>query len=64
MEKMKLKALRVNKEYTQKVAAKKIGVSQKTLSNWEKGITFPDQKQIEKICKVYDTSYDYINFAV
>ena len=64
MEKMKLKALRVNKGYTQEVAAKKIGVSQKTLSNWEKGITFPDQKQIDKICEVYDTSYDYINFVV
>ena len=64
MGKMTLKALRVNKEYTQEVAAKKMGVSQKTLSNWENGITFPDQKQIEKICEVYDTTYDYINFAV
>ena len=64
MGKMTLKALRVNKEYTQSVAAKKMGVSQKTLSNWENGITFPDQKQIEKICEVYDTTYDYINFAV
>jgi transcriptional regulator with XRE-family HTH domain len=64
MDKMSLRALRVNKKYTQKVASEKIGVSQKTLSNWEKGITFPDQKQIEKICIVYDTSYDYINFMV
>lgn len=64
MGKMTLKALRVNKEYTQSIAAKKMGVSQKTLSNWENGITFPDQKQIEKICEVYDTTYDYINFAV
>ena len=64
MSKLTLKALRVNKDYTQKVAAEKMGVSQKTLSNWENGITFPDQKQIEKICSVYDTSYDYINFMV
>ena len=61
---MTLKALRVNKDYTQKIAAKKMGVSQKTLSNWENGITFPNQQQIEMICMVYDTSYDYINFAV
>ena len=64
MEKMTLRALRVNKHYTQKIAAEKIGVSQKTLSNWENGITFPDQKQIEAICEVYSTLYDYINFAV
>ena len=64
MEKMTLRALRVNKFYTQKVAAEKLGVSEKTLSNWEKGISFPNQKQIETICSVYGTSYDYINFAV
>ena len=64
MEKMTLKALRVNKDYTQKTAAKKLGVTQKTLSNWENGITFPNQKQIEAICEVYGTSYDYINFVV
>ncbi len=64
MEKWTLKALRVNKDYTQKVAAKKMGISQKTLSNWENGISFPNQKQIEIICSVYGTSYDQINFAV
>ena len=64
MEKMTLKALRVNKDYTQKVAAKKMGISQRTLSNWENGISFPNQKQIETICSVYGTSYDFINFAV
>lgn len=64
MEKITLKALRVNKNYTQKVAAEKMGVAQKTLSSWENGITYPNQKQIETICKVYDTSYDYINFIM
>lgn len=62
--KMTLKALRVNANYTQEVAAEKIGVSQKTLSNWENGTTFPDQRQIEKICEVYGVSYDCINFVV
>ena len=59
---MTLKALRVNANYTQEVAADKIGVSQKTLSNWENGITYPNQKQIEMICTVYGVSYDRINF--
>lgn len=64
MKKMSLKALRINADYTQAVAAKKIGVTQKTLSNWENGITYPNQKQIEKICFVYGVSYDCINFVV
>lgn len=64
MDKMTLKALRINKDYTQKVAAEKMGVSQKTLSNWENGVTFPNQQQIETICNVYGTSYDHINFVV
>ena len=64
MTKMTLKALRVNANLTQEVAAEKIGVTQKTLSNWENGITYPNQKQIEKICTVYGTTYDCINFLV
>lgn len=63
MDKMTLKALRVNTGLTQKVAAEKIGVTQKTLSNWENGITYPNQKQIEIICDVYGVSYDRINFV-
>ena len=64
MEKMSLRALRVNANYTQQEAAEKIGVSQKTLSNWENGVTYPNQIQIEMICDVYGVSYDSINFAV
>ena len=64
MNKLTLRALRVNTGYTQKAAAEKIGVSEKTLWNWENGITYPDYKQIETICSVYDTSYDRIKFVV
>lgn len=64
MEKMKLVSIRVEKGLTQKEAAKLIGVSHKTLMNWEKGNTYPNQKQIEKICLVYDVPYDFINFEV
>ena len=59
---MSLRALRVNMGLVQKEAAKRIGVSNKTLMNWEKGNTYPNQKQIEKICEVYKVSYDCINF--
>lgn len=64
MKKMKLRALRVNVGYTQEVASEKIGVTQKTLSNWENGVTYPNQKQIEKICTVYGVPYDCIDFVV
>ena len=62
MEKMKLKALRVNLNLSQEEAAKELGVSQKTLSNWETGKTYPDQPQIENICRVYGVVYDFIDF--
>lgn len=62
MEKMKLKALRVNLNLSQEDAAKELGVSQKTLSNWETGKTYPDQPQIENICRVYGVTYDFIDF--
>ena len=64
MEKMSLKALRVNMKMTQEEASKKLDISQKTLSNWENGATFPDQQAIEKICELYGVAYDRINFAV
>ena len=62
MIKISLKAARTNAGYTQKEAAKLLGVSNVTLSNWENGISFPDAQQIEKICKLYGVSYDAINF--
>ena len=64
MEKITLKALRVNAKMTQAEAAQKLEISKKTLSNWENGVTFPDQQAIEKICKLYGVSYDSINFDV
>lgn len=64
MEKITLRALRVNARLTQAEAAEKLGVTQKTLSNWENGITYPDQPAIEKICEIYGVTYDCINFVV
>ena len=57
-----LKAARINKGYGQDEAAKLIGVSSDTLSNWERGITFPDVPKIRKIEYVYGIKYDDINF--
>lgn len=54
---MTLKAARVNKNLTQRVAARLIGVSVDTLSNYEKGRSFPDVPIIKRIEKVYEVSY-------
>lgn len=57
-----LKAARVNKELTQKEAAKKIGVSVETLAKWESGATFPSVVRIPAIEHVYGFKYGELNF--
>lgn len=62
MPKMTLKAARVNKGYTQEQAAELLEVSKDIVSNWERFITYPDVKDVKKIEKVYDVSYNDIIF--
>lgn len=59
-----LKAIRINKGLSQEEAAKKLGVSRDTLSNWERGETYPNIPQLKNIEKVYEVSYDSINFLL
>lgn len=63
MPKITLSAARVNAGYSQKAAAEILEISNKTLCNWEKGKSFPDQPMIEKLCNLYGVTYDMINFA-
>ena len=51
--KVSIKALRVNSGLSQVEAAEKIGVTGRTLQNWEKYKTFPMADQLLKICTVY-----------
>lgn len=62
MVKMTIRAARVNVGLSQKAAAKEIGVSNKTLSNWEAGKSFPGADKIPVICAVYKTTYDNLIF--
>ena len=57
-----LKAARVNAGYTQKEAAKKLGVSNITLLSWEKGVSMPKANQIDDICNLYKVTYDMLIF--
>lgn len=50
-DKISLKAARVNAGLTQEEAAKMIGVYSGTVSNWEKGKTFPSPKKFHLIEK-------------
>lgn len=51
--KVTLKALRVNSGLTQTEAAQKIGVSRVTLKNWENSYTYPNMRQLARICETY-----------
>lgn len=62
MIKMSLKAARVNANLDQKTAAQEIGVSNKTLGSWEKGVTSPPANKIPAICELYGVPYDQLNF--
>ena len=62
MPKITLKAARVNAGLTQKEAAKKINVSNKTLCNWESGASMPKVDKIDAICDLYGIAYDNIIF--
>lgn len=60
--KVTLKAARVNTQMTQKIAAEAIGVTEDTISNWERSKSFPDAMQIKKIENVYHIAYNDIIF--
>lgn len=62
MFKISIRAARVNVGLLQKEAAEQLGISNKTLGNWESGITFPPADKIPAICELYGVPYDHLNF--
>lgn len=62
MEKLTLKAIRVNKGLTLKEAADGLKISVPTLSSWENGITFPKVDFLPVLEEYYGIKYDRINF--
>lgn len=57
-----LKAARANKNLTQIEAAKLIGVTVDTLSNYERGKSYPDVPVIKRMEQVYGLSYSDLIF--
>lgn len=57
-----LKSARVNKGLTQVKAAELIGITVDTLSNYERGRSFPDVPIIKRIEEVYGVPYNDLIF--
>ena len=64
MPKLTLKAARVNAGLTQKEAAEALKVSNKTLGNWENGVSAPKADKIDAICDLYSVGYDHLIFFI
>lgn len=60
--KLTLKAARINAGFTQKQAAALLDVSKDSISNWERGKTYPDVLVLKRIEKLYNIPYDDIIF--
>lgn len=63
MLKITLEAARRNAGFTQKEVAEKLGISNKTVGNWESYTTFPTVAQAETLCSLYGIPYDNISFV-
>ena len=58
--KVSMKAMRVNRDMTQREAAEKIGIRRETLQSWEAGRTFPQAQKLKALCEVYRCKMDDI----
>lgn len=56
----RLKDLRKEKALSQQQLAKAIGVTQKAIDFWEKGINEPKASYIVLLAKYFDVSTDYL----
>lgn len=64
METLTLRAIRVNLGLSLEEASTLIGVCKDTLSNYERGNSYPDAVTIKRIEDVYNISYERINFLI
>lgn len=58
--KLKLKAKRVEKGFTQEELAKALGISTATLNRYEKGHTEMTESTINKVLRILDCKYEDI----
>ena len=58
--KIKLKALRINKDMSQAQVAEALGIIVRTLQNWESYTTSPTAMQLVKLSELYECGLDNI----
>ncbi|WP_244834504.1 helix-turn-helix transcriptional regulator [Clostridium sp. BJN0001] len=56
----KLKILREHHNMTQSEYAKLVDAGQKTISNWEKNLSFPRKYYRDILLEIYDKTYEYL----
>lgn len=56
----RIKELRQEKNLSQSVLAQKIGVSQKAIDYWERGVNEPKATYIVRLADFFDVSTDYL----
>lgn len=64
MERMSMKAARIDRGMTQEEFASALNVTKKTVGSWENGKTKPRLDKIEAICNVLERPYDSIRWNV
>jgi DNA-binding XRE family transcriptional regulator len=57
MEKIKLKALRVNAGLTQEQVAEKLSICKSTVMKWEKGESYPPINKVYEMCELYGCQF-------
>ena len=49
---------RQEKAFTQESLAEELGISNRSISKWERGICLPDANNLAKLCKLFNVSYN------
>lgn len=57
---MNLRELRKEKKLSQTALAEELGIKQTTYSDWETGKSTPSQKELEKLAKFFNVSFDVL----
>lgn len=55
-----IKTLRIEKNMSQQALAEEIGVSQKAIDYWERGVNEPKASYIIKLATFFNVSSDYL----
>ncbi|WP_374717054.1 helix-turn-helix domain-containing protein [Geobacillus thermodenitrificans] len=55
-----LKRLRKQQRWTQEQLAEQLNVSRSQISKWENGSTLPDIQSLEKLCRLFNVSADFL----